>query len=215
MWAGKSAQEAHDILAQPDVLVTNQSDKERQLPKILKLNETIKQTLEVHAKREAALQQLARAMAAKDASALTAALSVAEKADVAPANLQKGREALAAAKAASDQRQNVLDLMMDAHRIADEAFKRAKQLAEDTGIEMVLKSNGSALQVTATTDYDGKSASVDLDVVMVQSDNGKRAEDAERQLASTRKRAEDAERQLTDAERQLTDARGSRACTVQ
>ena len=50
MWAGKSAQEAHDILAQPDVLVTNQSDKERQLPKILKLNETIKQTLEVHAR---------------------------------------------------------------------------------------------------------------------------------------------------------------------
>ena len=120
MWAGKSAQEAHDILAQPDVLVTNQSDKERQLPKILKLNETIKQTLEVHAKREAALQQLARAMAAKDARALTAALSVAEKADVAPANLQKGREALAAAQAAHGQRQRtpggkVLKFLIEIH----------------------------------------------------------------------------------------------------
>ena len=92
----KTAQEAHDILAQLDVPATNQSDKERQLPQILKLNETIKQTLEVHTERESALQQLARAIVAKDASTLTAALSVAEKADVAPANLQKGREALAA-----------------------------------------------------------------------------------------------------------------------
>ena len=29
MWTGKSAQEAHNILAAPDVLVTNESDKER------------------------------------------------------------------------------------------------------------------------------------------------------------------------------------------
>ena len=29
LWAGKSAQEAHDILAAPDVQVTNESDKER------------------------------------------------------------------------------------------------------------------------------------------------------------------------------------------
>lgn len=39
MWAGKTADEAHDILAKPDVTVTNQSDKEVQLPKLLKLNE--------------------------------------------------------------------------------------------------------------------------------------------------------------------------------
>ena len=114
MWTVKSAQEAHDILAQPDVLVTNQNDKERQLPKILKLNETIKQTLEVHTERESEMQQLARAMVAKDASTLTAALSVAEKADVAPANLQKGREALAAIQAAPGDRQQVLDAFTEA-----------------------------------------------------------------------------------------------------
>ena len=39
MWAGKTAEEAHDILAKPDVTVTNQSDKDVQLPKLLKLNE--------------------------------------------------------------------------------------------------------------------------------------------------------------------------------
>ena len=155
MWTDKTAQEAHNILALPDVLVTNQSDKERQLPKILKLNETIKQTLEVHSGCESALQQLARAMVAKDASTLTAALSVAEKADVAPANLQKGREALAAVQAAPGDRQQVLDAFT-------EAFDRAQQLAEDKGVEVKLSSSGNILNVTVETKSDGKSDSVDL-----------------------------------------------------
>ena len=155
MWTDKTAQEAHNILALPDVLVTNQSDKERQLPKILKLNETIKQTLEVHTGRESALQQLARAMEAKDASTLTAALSVAEKADVAPANLQKGREALAALQAASGDRQQVLDAFT-------EAFDRAQQLAKDKGVEVKLSSSGNILNVTVETESDGKSDSLDL-----------------------------------------------------
>ena len=151
MWTGKSAQEAHDILAQPDVLVTNQSDKERQLPKILKLNETIKQTLEVHTERESALQQLARAMVAKDASTLTAALLVAEKADVAPANLQKGREALAAIQSAPGDRQEVLDAFTKAQRVAHEAF----ELAKDKGVEVKFSNSRFTLNVTAETESDG------------------------------------------------------------
>ena len=162
MWTGKSAQEAHDILALPDVFVTNQSDKERQLPKILMLNETIKQTLEVHTERESALQQLARAMVAKDASTLTAALSVAEKADVAPANLQKGREALAAIQSAPGDRQEVLDAFTEAQRVAREAFDRAQQFARDKGVEVKLSSPGSTLNVTVETEADGKSDSLDL-----------------------------------------------------
>ena len=43
MWAGRTANEAHDILAKPDVTVTNQTDKDVQLPKLLKLNEFSKQ----------------------------------------------------------------------------------------------------------------------------------------------------------------------------
>ena len=39
MWANKSAAQAHGILVKPDVKVTNQSDKDQQLPKLLKLNE--------------------------------------------------------------------------------------------------------------------------------------------------------------------------------
>ena len=162
MWIGKGAQEAHDILAQPDVLVTNQSDKERQLPKILKLNETIKQTLEVHTERESALQQLASAMVAKDASTLTTALSVAEKADVAPANLQKGREALAAIQSAPGDRQEVLDAFTEAQRVAREAFDRAQQFARDKGVEVKLGSSGSTQNVTVETEADGKSDSLDL-----------------------------------------------------
>ena len=33
MWESKTPDEAHDILAQADVTVTNQSDKDKQLPK--------------------------------------------------------------------------------------------------------------------------------------------------------------------------------------
>jgi len=166
MWAGKSAHEAHGILARPDVLVTNQGDKDKQLPKILKLDETVQQALTAHAGRESALAQVARAMAAKDMGALTAALSVAEKAGVAPANLQKGREALAATEAARGQRQLVLDAFAEAQRVSSEAFGRAEALAKDSGIGLSVSShNGSTLRVTARTESDGKADSLNLDNV--------------------------------------------------
>ena len=43
MWADVTAQEAYDVLEKPDVRVTNQSDKDAQLPKLLKLNEFAKE----------------------------------------------------------------------------------------------------------------------------------------------------------------------------
>ena len=45
MWSAKSPQEAYDVLSQPDVTVTNQSDKEAQLPKIISINKLVKDTL--------------------------------------------------------------------------------------------------------------------------------------------------------------------------
>ena len=39
MWASKTAREAHDVLVKPDVKVTNQSDKDVQLPKLLNLDD--------------------------------------------------------------------------------------------------------------------------------------------------------------------------------
>ena len=42
MWGQKTAEEAHDILVKPDVRVTNQKDKEVQLPKLRSLNEFAK-----------------------------------------------------------------------------------------------------------------------------------------------------------------------------
>ena len=45
MWANKTPIEAYDILKQEDVTVTNQSDKDNQLPKIQKLAEEVRQVM--------------------------------------------------------------------------------------------------------------------------------------------------------------------------
>ena len=156
-------------LPQPDVQVTNASDKEQQLPKILELNETVKAALGAHDKREAALKQLARAMAAKgDEQSLTAALAAAEQADVATANLERGREALAAIQAAKGERAKVLAAFTEAQRVASEAFDRAQQLAKASGLDVKVDSSGSTLSVTVRSLSDGKSDSVELDKVWVQ-----------------------------------------------
>ena len=41
MWANKTPQQAHTLLSKADVTVTNQSDKDQQLEKILALNEEV------------------------------------------------------------------------------------------------------------------------------------------------------------------------------
>ena len=45
MWREKTPEQAHRTLSSPDVRVTNQSDKEGQLKKILKLNKEVRQAL--------------------------------------------------------------------------------------------------------------------------------------------------------------------------
>ena len=45
MWGEKTADEAHAVLARPDVTVTNQRDKDVQLPKLQKLDEFAKSVL--------------------------------------------------------------------------------------------------------------------------------------------------------------------------
>ena len=46
MWEAVSPEQAHELLSKPDVTVTNQSDKEAQLPKILKMNDEVKGVME-------------------------------------------------------------------------------------------------------------------------------------------------------------------------
>ena len=41
MWATKTPEEAHEILKEPDVTVTNQKDKSVQLAKLLRLNDEV------------------------------------------------------------------------------------------------------------------------------------------------------------------------------
>ena len=45
MWGDKTVDEAHEVLAKPDVEVTNKKDKDVQLPKLRKLNEFAKKVL--------------------------------------------------------------------------------------------------------------------------------------------------------------------------
>ena len=45
MWGNKTADEAYAILAKPDITVTNQKDKDVQLPKLKRLNDFAKSVL--------------------------------------------------------------------------------------------------------------------------------------------------------------------------
>ena len=45
MWGDKTVDEAHAVLARPDVKVTNQKDKDVQLPKLQRLNDFTKNVL--------------------------------------------------------------------------------------------------------------------------------------------------------------------------
>merc|ERR1712185_341859 len=53
-WKDKTPQQAHDFLAKPDVQVTNQSDKQGQLPKIAALGSTVKEAFDAVAQRHRA-----------------------------------------------------------------------------------------------------------------------------------------------------------------
>ena len=45
MWASKTPQQAYDLLAKPDIAVTNQTDKVKQLPKIQNLANEVYETV--------------------------------------------------------------------------------------------------------------------------------------------------------------------------
>ena len=47
MWEHRTPQEAHALLASRDVMVTNMSDKEGQLKKLLKLNDDVQESFRV------------------------------------------------------------------------------------------------------------------------------------------------------------------------
>jgi hypothetical protein len=84
-WATKKPVEAHDFLAMPDVTVTNQSDKEGQLPKIKVLDEKVAETFkaieEQHdAQLAAAEAAVARAKAQARGNEAVAMVEAAERA---------------------------------------------------------------------------------------------------------------------------------------
>ena len=57
MWSHREPEEAYNLLKDDDVTVTNQSDKEMQLPKILKLNEEVSQSMASTRQRRPTLER--------------------------------------------------------------------------------------------------------------------------------------------------------------
>ena len=70
MWSIKTPEQAHALLSMPDVTVTNQSDKDEQLPKVLKFNDDVILAFhhEAHAMSDAASGQNAPSAPQADAT---------------------------------------------------------------------------------------------------------------------------------------------------
>jgi len=72
VWATRTPQKAHEFLAKPDVTVTNQSDKEGQLPKILLLNQIVRyafKEMQISSERRQARAKEARSQGVLNAKA--------------------------------------------------------------------------------------------------------------------------------------------------
>lgn len=126
-WAARSAQQAHEVLAGPEMRVTHQSDKEGHLLKLRFLEETARAALAAHLRRDGAAQLLARAMAAKDLVALEGAIEAAVAADMAQANVRLGREAAYAIASAGGNRRRVMIGFAKAQRAARQEAEAAER----------------------------------------------------------------------------------------
>ena len=58
MWADKTPEDAYEILKQEDVIVTNQSDKEKQLPKLLELDRSARERMKRSSERDSSMLRL-------------------------------------------------------------------------------------------------------------------------------------------------------------
>ena len=77
-WSARTPEQAREVLSKNDVAVTNASDKTEQLPKILELHESIKETLSARANAEQFEARLTQARSKADQS--DAAVTLAETA---------------------------------------------------------------------------------------------------------------------------------------
>ena len=99
MWGQRNPKQAHETLGKEDVTVTNQSDKDNQLPKILELDARVRSVLGKRASTAASL--LARTASAWHVSMASVSARVSARASVVPAELNVGVELNVGAEAAS------------------------------------------------------------------------------------------------------------------
>ena len=71
-WEGKSPEDAHEILSQEDVTVTNESDKSEQLPKLQRLNRLVKAAIAKVPIEQLPAEERARRLADEEARAKSA-----------------------------------------------------------------------------------------------------------------------------------------------
>ena len=79
MWASKSPEEAHQMLSQPDVTVTNTRDKEMQLPKIRGMALQVKEVLRAEEQRQRDREETRRRKASAELALLEDQIREAEQ----------------------------------------------------------------------------------------------------------------------------------------
>ena len=139
-WATKTPQQAFEFLSKPDVTVTNQSDKDGQLPKIASLGETVQSAF------KAVDTQLQQQVAAAEGQALRAqvALEAWEAENYAQAVAQHPakvaladaeRELVAAREAKQRHevaiKQGVMPMVMEREEVQEAAEEAARKEAEE------------------------------------------------------------------------------------
>ena len=130
-WATKTPQQAFEFLSKPDVTVTNQSDKEGQLPKIKSLGETVQGAFkalgaQLQQRVAASEEEAARAKAALEAFEVENDVKAGENNPLKAAATRAEREAAAARAGNETHRQAI------AHGVAPMVMEReeGRQLVE-------------------------------------------------------------------------------------
>ena len=119
MWANKKPQQAHDLLANPDITVTNQGDKVQQLPKIQNLANEVYEVITGVAMEEGSVEAAAPAS--------TAAISVREEPWLTLTSWRGEDAQLTAAERKLDAARKKQDMYAEQVKAYDEQLKAAQK----------------------------------------------------------------------------------------
>ena len=150
-WSTKTPQQAFEFLSKPDVTVTNQSDKESQLPKIKELGETVKRAfkaieVQLQERVRASGEAETRAKAALEAFEVENGAKAHDSQPLKAAAVHAEREA-AAARAATEKHQQAI-----AHSVTPVVMEReeGQRIVERDAAVQILQRCTADLQHVST-----------------------------------------------------------------